>query len=347
MNKKACITSTQAVGCTFVDWSIHFLSGQTHYYNYELDQHIKLSENPVNKINSHGHDKNHPSGANELKVVLDHFDKILKNTMCSAYPVPMHFDVAASHLNIPIDQINIPQYLEEIKNYILEDYNKFFNICEETNTKLVFVSSDPATIFYHQTVRSLDRFMTKPTKPNSVDDAFNEIQETFFKSSTQTWADLQLNNRWDLRERLALDSRPMHTLFDDKNFDFYRPHLWINCQELWVNPIKTIKKIMDYLELTIDSNRYKSWIPICRTWQQIQVDILNFCYTHKHIVESVINNWDYKIDLTFHQEVIVQHFLIYKYNLNLKTWNLDKFPDNTKKLHQLLETNIHVVPKIY
>ena len=39
--------------------------------------------------------------------------------------------------------------------------------------------------------------------------------------------------------------------------------------------------------------------------------------------------------------------LIYKYGLNLKTWQLEKFPNNTKQLHELLEENIHPIEKIY
>ena len=47
------------------------------------------------------------------------------------------------------------------------------------------------------------------------------------------------------------------------------------------------------------------------------------------------------------QEAIVQHILIYKYNLNLKNWQLKKFPDNTQDLHKLLETNIHPTKILY
>jgi hypothetical protein len=71
--------------------------------------------------------------------------------------------------------------------------------------------------------------------------------------------------------------------------------------------------------------------------------LLEFCYNYKHIVDSVVNNWYYQIDLTFEQEVVIQHCLIYQHNLNLKTWELTKFPSNTQDLHKLLEPNIHPI----
>ena len=28
-----CSTSVRSIGCTFLDWSIHFLTGQTEFFN--------------------------------------------------------------------------------------------------------------------------------------------------------------------------------------------------------------------------------------------------------------------------------------------------------------------------
>ena len=98
---------------------------------------------------------------------------------------------------------------------------------------------------------------------------------------------------------------------------------------------------MNWVELPIDNDRYNQWVPIYEDWQQIQMNSLRFQYNYKHIVDCVVNNWSYNIDLTFDQEVVIQHLLIYQHNLNLKTWQLKKFPGNTKDLHLLLEPNIH------
>jgi len=82
-------------------------------------------------------------------------------------------------------------------------------------------------------------------------------------------------------------------------------------------------------------------------WQKKQLDLLDFCYNQPHIVDAIVNNLYYEIDLTFDQEIIIQHCLIYQHGLNLKTWQLEKFPNNTQDLHKLLEPNIHSVENIY
>ena len=105
---------------------------------------------------------------------------------------------------------------------------------------------------------------------------------------------------------------------------------------------------MKYLDLDIVPERLSAWIPVYRRWQSIQSRSLKFAINLPYIIDAIVNNWYYELDdLSFEQEVIIQHFLIYKHNLNLKTWKLSKFPDNTQQLHDLLEANIHVVENIY
>ena len=61
------------------------------------------------------------------------------------------------------------------------------------------------------------------------------------------------------------------------------------------------------------------------------------------IIESILKN-NYidltKFNLDIVQEATIQHELLYKHNLNLKTWQLEKFMDS-KQLHSLLEPNIY------
>jgi hypothetical protein len=49
-----------------------------------------------------------------------------------------------------------------------------------------------------------------------------------------------------------------------------------------------------------------------------------------------------RFNLDLMQEACIQHHLIYNYNLNFKTWQLEKFSD-TKQLHSLLELNTHQI----
>lgn len=346
MNKKICVTSLYSLGCTFVDWSIHFLSGQSSFYRADLDQYLDLSQDPVTAINAHGHRKNHPTGSEKLMQMLDKFDSVNEPGIFSVYPFLIPEDEAAEFLGIPLDQLYKKHHQNSVLNYVLEDFNKFFKICNDTSTKLIYVSTDKRTVLHHQMVRCLDRMIWSRRKPTSADEVRNEIQQMFFSDSIEKWNQLDLNDVWDQRERIALDTRPLHNRHKDDSFDFHYPHLWINSQELWLDPAGTIKKILKYLEIEIDESRLRTWIPISQKWQQLHVDSLKFCYVQPHIVDAIVNDWDYEIDLTFEQEAIIQHFLIYQHNLNLKTWQLVKFPNNTRELHKLLEPNMHQVEDI-
>jgi hypothetical protein len=346
MSQKICITSTRSVGCTFVDWSVHFLTGQHNYYHAKSQQLIPLSRNPVGQMNAHGHEKNHPAGCDNFLKELDLFDQQPQQQVCSTYPIMMHYDAALAQLGYTADQLSDSAVLNTVNQWILQDYNQLFGQCRDRDTKLIFVATDSNSVLYHQHVRALDRFMTSPHKPTTAAELAQEFQEIFFSSSLQAWSSMNLDNIWDIRERMALDIRPFDTGVAE-HFDFAQPHLWISCQQLWQQPDHTLSKILDYCGLATDPARWQQWLPIARRWQQLQLQLLQFGHVYQHIVDAVVNNWDYQIDLSFDQEVIIQHCLIYQHNLNLKTWQLSKFPSNTQALHQLLEPNIHPVSCIY
>lgn len=344
MSKKICVTSTRSVGCTFIDWSIHFLSGQKYYFNVELNQLIPLSKNPITKLNAHNHLKNHPKGSKNLIRHLIKFKSINDTEVLSCYPCMLTPTAAAECLGYKNVDLSDRTILQNVIEYQHNDYNKLFDICKDHSTKLVFISTDIKSPLYHQHQRAFDKYINNNTllqnHDNLIDQYHYEFQNIFFSKSIKKWKELNLNNVWDIRERMALDLRPFD-LLSKENFNFNQPHMWINSQQLWTNPFKVIKQILDYVELELLTDQIKFWSVVANQWQQIQLNSLEFDNNCQHIVDAIVNNWDYPIDLTFMQEVIIQHCLIYQYNLNLKTWNLIKFPNNTKLLHYLLEPNIH------
>ena len=332
-----CSTSTRGVGCTFLDWSIHFLTGQTEFYNTRRGW-IPLSHNPLKKLNAHGHYKNHPSGLLETKkslLLLQEQDKLT-----SLYPCHNHLDTVAKQLGFDVDTSS-PDQWTLIFNHATEDYNQLLQVCKLHSAKIIFVSLDEHLSVYANTVRTLDRMPLSNRPAQSLEDIRNSMDNAFFKNSLLAWQNIGLLDIWDVRERCALNK----SLLDwkphpvDLNFD----HYWINAQNLWYNGEKEIPKIIDWLKLTVDFDRFDQWKSIYQEWQKIQLDTLQFQYNYQHIVNSIINNWAYPIDLTFEQEIIIQHCLIFNYGLNLKTWQLTKFPNNTKELHKLLEPNIHIL----
>lgn len=344
MNNVFCVTSYNSVGCTFIDWSVYFLSNQFQHYNVNSNRWLPVSSNPLTELNAHGHDKNHPQGYDTTKSFIEHIETLTSDRLHSIYPWALTPGAAAAYLNLPPESISNADTFKRITQFRKDDYHELLNLCGAKQIKTVFVQSDPGSILYFQKRRVLAYLLLDYTTTSTTEQQLNnEFQTVFFNKSLTDWQDNGLIEIWDVRERLALDTRP----FDQNliNFvpDLQHPYLWINSFDLWTRTPDVLEKIMKFLELPIDHEKFNQWLPICSKWQKIQLDILEFCFNQEHIVNAIINNWYYEIDLTFDQEVIVQHCLIYQHGLNLKTWQLEKFPKNTKDLHKLLEPNIHPI----
>jgi hypothetical protein len=338
-----CIASWQGVGCTFFDWTIHFLSGQENFYRADQREWIPLCQDPVTNVNAHAHKKNHPAGLNDTVHQLKHLLSQPQNQLYSTYPHPMRPLEAASHLGVPADKTSSQDDCQKILQLQKKDYCQILEQSYDLGAKVIYVDTGTFASFYFTRSRFLEK--SSPTQ-DEYDSLIDEQQQIFFQNSINTWNQIDCRKIWDIRERQALDSRPFDKhVPPDNNFEL--PHLWIDCRELWTRGENVALRMLTFLELELVPERLQIWREIYAKWQTIQLKHLEFDFVYQHIVDSIVNNWYYEIDLAFWQEVVVQHCLIYQYNLNLKTWQLEKFPNNTQDLHKLLEPNIHQTDNIY
>lgn len=340
------VSSFNSVGCTFLDWSIHYLSGQDYFYSIKQKNWIPLSQQPLAKTNSHGHPKNHPRGYAATKKcveqLLDH------SGIVSIYPTKLSLLEAAQDLRIEFTTSITKDNLIAIQNYIKLDFSKMLNFIIDSGVNLIYIDTNDDVNLYFATQRSTESTITKiPDGKTSYDlnTIQTDFQDFFFDQSIQQWDNQGLTDIWDKRERMALNARP----FDSKTYriGFESKHLWVDSKTLWTDTERVLIKTLDFLDLKVNESRIDSWKTIQKNWSAIQLDALEFNTNYQRIIDSIVNNWWMEIDLTFEQEVIIQHCLIYQHNLNLKTWQLEKFPNNTQDLHKLLETNIHSVESIY
>ncbi len=303
---------------------------------------VKLVSNPLTDLNAHLHKSNHPSGLEETQQYVEFLES--QGSYFSIYPHTIQDVEAAAALGIDVNAMSSND-LEAIVKYKKTDFESLLRYLDHKGANIVLIKmSNPVPLYFAKSRSNVLPYESNYLK-GTQDQIRQRIDDLFFKQSQQQWQDIGLTNKWDQRERLALNTRP----FDIQYFDVDLPAaaLSVDSHDLWHHGDQIIVEIMNHCQMTIDSTRIEPWTKIYFDWQKIQLDTLWFQYQHQHILKAIVEGKSMQIDLTFDQEIIIQHCLIYQYNLNLKTWGLEKFPNNTLELHQLLEPNIHSVPTIY
>jgi hypothetical protein len=338
MNSKVFfVGSTESVGCTFLDWSIHYLAGRTTFYNVKQGL-IDLVDNPVKAFNAHLHLKNHPLGlAGSIEAI-----KVLQaNTdFGSFYP----------YMHIKSSKEDTPDIRKQVRKKIQKEYCEIWNYCHNNQIPLIYVSLNDYPLY---TISGRRIFISDFYSTDHVydypDQYFDELLEFYFGNDIASYKNY---NIWDKRELLAINLHPQQMFSDwrEIGLDLTVDHKFINAQQLWTFGEDVVLECLEYLGMPLVSDRLPQWRVAYRDWQQEQKRLLKFVYDAEHIVESVVNNFDFDLrpyNLTLIQESVIQHLLIYKHNVTIKNWQLVKFPDNARDLHKLLEPNFHPVKNLY
>jgi hypothetical protein len=305
MKKIVCSLSTFNVGCTFIDWSIHFLAGKDQYYSFEKQTWIPLVSNPLTEYNAHRHNRNHPIGLENVISTMQQANNLSDDGLYSMYP-----------------------FVTPDNKWIQDEFSKIFERCIK-HADVIFIHKDKTTNWYCYV------------------DHVREDNNVLYSSKTESYS---FKNTWDLREHLALDLRFMDpTDFNvEDTTDFSKLHFRASASDLWCRGVDLFQHIMRYLDLQIDPARWDSWIPIYHEWAQKPLALMNFGDNFDDTIKCIVNGWYKELpEFTLEQEAMIQHALIYRHNLNLRTWQLEKFPRNTIELHRLLEPNIHVLVHTY
>ena len=313
------VLTDPATGGTFLSWTLHYLAGHTEYFLLSSNQHTSLTSNPINSINAHKFRPNQ-ANINFNKQQFIEFAEKLHNQPTKGFHV-LYFH-----------QFENKETTYKAVDYTNKNATKLF-VVDTSNINLYHCSSRKRSW-----VRNSDgTFITNNA----------EIQERFinlfFKDSKEVWNSLGLTNIWDLREFIALNFRPFNRDHIYDYVDKTRDHYVLNGNELWTSLNFGIKNLFDYIDINIDQRRLENWQNVYSRWKQLHYQRFMFAMYFDSIIEGVLNNYNIdlvKFDLDIEQEAAIQHVLIYKHNLNLKTWQLEKFV-NTKQLYNLLEPNIH------
>ena len=332
-----CVSSYRSVGCTFLDWSIQYLSGQTTFVTIKFGK-ISLVDNPLVSVgktyNAHGHWRNHPHGVKELRDAIEVLKSAGPSELLSVYPAQRIFGELAKDLETT--------HSLTVNDQQIVDFNEIWQECNLQNIPIIFVNltSDP---LYLSVPRQENKgFLT--TSSSSIEDQKNDRLNYSFGEKFDDTTPI-----WDKRELIALSSRPLDTPIESR-LDLTIPHFYIDAKELWFNGEETVYSILKFLNLKLDQSRLANWLTVYRTWQKAQAKILKFSWNIDHICEAIVNNYKYDLseyDLDLWDEAVIQHIMIYRYGLNFRCWQLEKFPTNTQDLYNLLEPNELIVDDIY
>ena len=327
------ILTDPGIGGTFLDWTIHYLAGHTQVYHTASNSWHTLPKNPLTETNSHNFKPNQPANITEFRDIVKKLTA-LSNTD----PQTIYFHTLSDNNLTP----NLEQYKIDTETAITE--------CTQHTNKIIRVALTKHQALY----LSSYNYRWLGTRWNSSTERYKSNQErhqdfitTFFKESEQQWAEQNLTSTWDHREFLALNIDPFNILYfrDMHNFDF--DFFDLDCVDCWTTLDLSINTLFDYLELSVDKTRLASWETTYNAWKQLHHQRIQFMMYYDNIVDNIVNNGQMdltRFNLDIVQEAAIQHALIYQYNLNLKTWQLEKFLD-TKQLHSLLEPNTHLLNK--
>jgi len=323
------------VGGTFLSWSLHYLSGDIDTYHARTKTWRPLSDSPLTELSTA-----HNWAVNQCCEHDEIYDFLLRLTE----ETPKSFHSLYLHIMHHPRWTNWIQFEPALATAI-----DTLRSVPESKTIVLQLPSWQKLYKSKFEERTLHKKYTNPNVKNKTHiEQHEDYIDAFFSHDKPAW-DFTL--AWEHREFLALNLRPYNFLEISQLVSLSKEHYRLNGFELYNNFDNTVYNLFDFLELSIDNNRKQYWNEIYKEWQKFHSERIVFAEYFDQIILSIINNHYLdlrRFNLDIVRESIIQHVLIYKYGLTLKSWGLDKFPNNTQDLHVLLEPNIyHKVEDIY
>lgn len=313
------VLTDPAKGGTFLTWTLHFLAGHSLYYHSQSQQVRQLPINPLTDLNAHNFQPNQP-------VDLESFNQIFS-------------DLVSRHCN------QDTMYFHNFWPDLDSTRTAVEQVFQKVNQRIVLTTSAQQPLYdckYQGRVLSY-KLSSNIVRNQDWDDQFNDFVDTFYPHDDKNWQSLGLTNIWDKREFLALNLRPFKEISILNALDTSEPYYHLDSRDLWTSFDYAVPDIFDYLGWSIDLHRFDEWQKIYHQWRSKHYDRVRFGWYFEQILEAIIQGHDMdlaRFNLDLVREAAIQHALIYRHNLNLKTWGLDRFL-NTRQLHNLLEGNIH------
>ena len=301
-------------GGTFLDWTLQYLSGQTHtwhiFCDYRTEQSriidqecVPLVDNPIQGRTAHGHKKTHPDDLC-IDPVIECFKQHTEFALNSFY------------------------FVDQFKSGKTQtEYNQ-----------LIAAHHDIKFITYKFTEADIDTVFCFQYEKTSVEKS--NIDKKLMPHSGVPFGQLPI---WDQRELLSLYyplsirgqilSETIAPYTNNFCLDF---KVAIECVDVVINDL------FQYLGISICKERWWQWKKIYNDWKT--KNHTQFFKDLDLIIESIIygNSFDLsKYNMSFAEETVIASNLLYKHNFGLKSYNKENLSRNTQQWTEILETNIY------
>lgn len=307
-NKLIGLIVDQHTKINLLAWTIYYLSGQSNYYYAGFDYWFDVDEEPVS------------DEAREIEVEVDGSGEIddFKNLQTSIRS-------ASDFTGLRLICTRVLD-LKEPNNEIIDAMSE----CD----KIIVIGSSKDNHLYTD---------KSPEHNSDLDDYLLE----YFKDSMSAWDNVK-DTPWDRREFIALNHRPFNNKAIKNIVDIKHPHFFIDTAELYTDFANVVPRLFEFIGDPICEERLEQWGKIYELQKNNLRDCINWDQNFQKIVDSIVTGKDMdlsKFKLDMMRESTILHELLYKHNLNLKAYGLDKLPTNTKEIHDLLEPNFHTLAK--
>lgn len=337
------------LGNHFLTWSLSYLNNMNEYHNLN-NVVAPLPDNPLTSDSKNVH------LLVQSPVIrgYEHLKNYIENITCDI-----------RYINIPVSPIHIEQVLTKypeinisnisnisnkqhklINEYIAYDLNQIISYVSKQEYPISCIEynkRDVLSVFYNNRKHVSYKSMNIESGYNNMHEYMNAYEKDFFNSSSKMFDTEYI---WDIREKYALNIMPFNINTNiSKSLDISQAQC-NDSIDIYDNLDQTIYDIANHHNIIINKARYNQWKLIYKKWKiyhdtKFSRDfwkIIDFIWFKQNVDLSI-----YKID--FFKEVLILYGLMYKYNVNFKSWGLDKLPQNTYDLSLLLEPNIHDRPK--
>lgn len=301
-------------GGTFIDWSLHYLSGKTNNWVIECDQKggtetkaciQQIVDNPLlSNATAHGHKKCHPS--NKL----------------------------------------LPVVIDILKQQPLQDLYTFYHV--------EGMDKGQTETSYHQIINRYSdlKFINYEFQESDIDIIFGLQCEKLTLSAIHFDKLVPSEITTDYLEKLApWDQRELLSLFYPKCIrgqtinekkQTHTNSIAITGHNMFYSLPDVIDNIFEFLNLPMDLTKKSHWEEIYQHWKKGNDS--NFYQDLNYIVDSIVNNRFLDLsqyNMTFVKEIIIASKLLYNYNLALRANGMSRIPLNTRAWHEILELNVY------